>query len=120
MYKFKDLKQKHRALRDGYEDSFSIRIHRSLSWLNRSEKETKDIDAKFIFLKTLFEKNLIFSHLLNVFCVILAFISTSGIDLLFILKNILGQISDSIKIAMEGCQKFKNLFVKYVESIGKN
>ena len=50
MYKFKDLKQKHRALRDGYEDSFSIRIHRSLSWLNRSEKETKDLDAKFIFL----------------------------------------------------------------------
>lgn len=50
MYKFKDLKQKHRALRDGYEDSFSIRIHRSLSWLNRSEKEIKDLDAKFIFL----------------------------------------------------------------------
>ena len=50
MYKFKDLKQKHRALRDCYEDSFSIRIHRSLSWLNRSEKETKDLDAKFIFL----------------------------------------------------------------------
>lgn len=50
MYKFKDLKQKHRTLRDSYEDSFSIRIHRSLSWLNRSEKETKDLDAKFIFL----------------------------------------------------------------------
>ena len=50
MYKFKDLKQKHRALRASYEDSFSIRIHRSLSWLNRSEKETDDVDAKFIFL----------------------------------------------------------------------
>ena len=50
MYKFKDLKQKHRALRASYKDSFSIRIHRSLSWLNRSEKETDDVDAKFIFL----------------------------------------------------------------------
>ena len=50
MYKFKDLKQKHRALRASYEVSFSIRIHRSLSWLNRSEKETEDVDAKFIFL----------------------------------------------------------------------
>jgi hypothetical protein len=50
MYRFKDLKQKHRALRASYEDSFSIRIHRSLSWLNRSEKETDDVDAKFIFL----------------------------------------------------------------------
>ena len=50
MYRFKDLKQKHRALRASYEDSFSIRIHRSLSWLNRSEKETEDVDAKFIFL----------------------------------------------------------------------
>ena len=40
----------HRGLRDTYEESFSIRIHRSLSWLNRAEQEDKDIDAKFIFI----------------------------------------------------------------------
>jgi len=47
---FKELKKMHRGLRDTYEESFSIRIHRSLSWLNRAEQEDKDIDAKFIFI----------------------------------------------------------------------
>ena len=80
----------------------------------------KDYTISSIGIKSQLENDLIFIHLLNVFSVILAFINTSGIDLLLIPKNILGQISDSIKIAIEGFQKFKNLFVKYVESIGKN
>ena len=41
----------HRELRDDcFEEEFSIRIHRSLSWLNRAEKENEDSDSKFIFL----------------------------------------------------------------------
>lgn len=40
----------HRELRSTYEESFSIRIHRSLSWLKRAEQEDTDIDAKFIFI----------------------------------------------------------------------
>ena len=50
MKNFDQLKKMHRELRDAYEESFSIRIHRSLSWLKRSEQEDKDIDAKFIFI----------------------------------------------------------------------
>ena len=50
MKNFNQLKKMHRELRDAYEESFSIRIHRSLSWLNRAEQEDKDIDAKFIFI----------------------------------------------------------------------
>jgi hypothetical protein len=46
---FKELKKMHRELRSTYEESFSIRIHRSLSWLKRAEKETGDSDARFIF-----------------------------------------------------------------------
>ena len=48
---FKQLKKMHRELRDDcFEKEFNIRIHRSLSWLNRAEQEDKDMDAKFIFL----------------------------------------------------------------------
>ena len=50
MKNFDQLKKMHRELRDAYEESFSIRIHRSLSWLKRSEQEDKDIDVKFIFI----------------------------------------------------------------------
>jgi len=50
MKNFNQLKKMHRELRDAYEESFSIRIHRSLSWLKRSEQEDKDMDAKFIFI----------------------------------------------------------------------
>jgi len=44
------LKARHRALRDGFEQSLSLRVHRALSWLERAEKETADPDAQFIFL----------------------------------------------------------------------
>ena len=49
MKSFSELKRIHRALRDSFDENFSIRMHRSLSWLNKSEMET-DPDAKFIFL----------------------------------------------------------------------
>ena len=47
---FKTLKEKHRALRDNFPEGLSVRIHRSLSWLERAEKEKEDFDAQFIFL----------------------------------------------------------------------
>jgi len=50
MENFNNLKIMHRELRSTYEESFSIRIHRSLSWLKRAEQEDTDIDAKFIFI----------------------------------------------------------------------
>ena len=43
--------------KDGFAEDFAIRIHRSLSWLKRSETETNDIDAKFIFLWISFNAN---------------------------------------------------------------
>jgi len=44
------LKAKHRALRDGFPNNLSLRIHRALSWLDRAEAESNDQDAAFIFL----------------------------------------------------------------------
>jgi hypothetical protein len=49
MKNFNQLKEMHRELRSNHEESFRIRIHRALSWLNRAEKEDDDSDAKFIF-----------------------------------------------------------------------
>jgi hypothetical protein len=46
---FAALKAKHRAVRDGFEQSLSLRVHRALSWLDRAERETADDDAAFIF-----------------------------------------------------------------------
>ena len=47
---YASLKERHRALRDGFDPSLSLRIHRALSWLQRAEQETDDPDARFIFL----------------------------------------------------------------------
>ena len=47
---YETLKARHRELRDGFEQSLSLRVHRALSWLQRAEKETADPDAQFIFL----------------------------------------------------------------------
>ncbi len=44
------LKDKQRQLREGFETNFGIRVHRSISWLLRSEREKNDPDARFIFL----------------------------------------------------------------------
>tara|TARA_B110000503_G_scaffold139953_1_gene229577 strand:- start:3815 stop:4477 length:663 start_codon:yes stop_codon:yes gene_type:complete len=46
---YSKLKEIHRAKRENYTDEFSIRIHRSLSWINRAEKKDEDLDARFIF-----------------------------------------------------------------------
>jgi len=44
------LKEKQRALRDGFPESLTLRVHRALSWLGRAEAEAGDLDARFILL----------------------------------------------------------------------
>ena len=46
----KTLKEQHRLVRDSQPESLRIRIHRAISWLARAEQETKDLDARYIFL----------------------------------------------------------------------
>lgn len=43
------LKKRHREERDGYHSNLSLRVHRSLSWLQRAE-QLDDPDSRFIFL----------------------------------------------------------------------
>ncbi|MFM8472719.1 MAG: hypothetical protein ACKOBV_04235 [Candidatus Kapaibacterium sp.] len=43
------LKERHRAERDTWPTTVSLRIHRALSWLQRAEQEAGDPDAAFIF-----------------------------------------------------------------------
>lgn len=47
---FDELKTKQRALRDGFPQSHSLRVHRAISWIKRAEMEAGDPDAQFIFL----------------------------------------------------------------------
>ncbi len=44
------LKQKQRALRQGFPDGLALRVHRALSWLDKAERSTDDLDSQFIFL----------------------------------------------------------------------
>lgn len=46
----RELKDKHRQVRDGQPEALRIRIHRAISWLTRAEAEGDDLDARFIFL----------------------------------------------------------------------
>jgi hypothetical protein len=46
--KFQILKDKQRALRDGFPENLGLRVHRALSWLQRAE-QAEDNDAAFIF-----------------------------------------------------------------------
>ena len=46
---YTDLKSRHRAERDTWPNNLSLRVHRSLSWLHRSEL-CDDADGRFIFL----------------------------------------------------------------------
>lgn len=46
---FERLKAKQRALRDGFPINLGLRVHRSISWLNRAEMVEDDHDAGFIF-----------------------------------------------------------------------
>ena len=43
------LKSKQRTIQDGFDENLGLRIHRSLSWLQRAEKAKSDPDAQFIF-----------------------------------------------------------------------
>lgn len=42
------LKERHRALRAGFPNDLSLRVHRSLSWLQRAEHADDDNDIAFI------------------------------------------------------------------------
>lgn len=44
------LKVKYKQAEDRYAKSVQLRLHRSISWLRRSEKEVANVDAQFIFL----------------------------------------------------------------------
>ena len=46
---FDALKTRHRYVRDKLPDSLDLRVHRSLSWLDRSER-CEDEDGRFVFL----------------------------------------------------------------------
>jgi hypothetical protein len=47
---FAALKARQRAIRDGFPQPFGLRIHRTLSWLGRAEREGDDPAAMFLFL----------------------------------------------------------------------
>ena len=57
MHDYSSLKRQHRELRVGFDEAFSIRMHRALSWLDRAEKEIDDPDAGFIFYWVSFNAN---------------------------------------------------------------
>ena len=44
------LKDKQRKLRDNFPEGLALRVHRALSWLNKSEQCHDDLDCQFIFL----------------------------------------------------------------------
>lgn len=47
---FATLKAKQREIRDGFSENLALRVHRSLSWLKKSEQCGEDQDSQFIFL----------------------------------------------------------------------
>lgn len=47
---FESLKTKQRQIRDTFPDALGLRVHRALSWLNKSEQCSDDLDGQFIFL----------------------------------------------------------------------
>ncbi len=47
---FEILKDKQRSIRDRFPEALGLRVHRSISWLGRAEKETSDSDVRFILL----------------------------------------------------------------------
>lgn len=44
------LKERHRRIRDGMPEALNLRIHRSLSWLQRAAQCSDDADGRFVFL----------------------------------------------------------------------
>lgn len=49
-YGFEALKERQRAIREGFPSAFGLRIHRTISWIGRAEEAGEDDDAAFIFL----------------------------------------------------------------------
>ncbi|MDO6639751.1 HEPN domain-containing protein [Shewanella sp. 5_MG-2023] len=47
---FDSLKKKQREIRQGFPEGLALRVHRSLSWLAKSEQCHDDKDSQFIFL----------------------------------------------------------------------
>ena len=47
MQSFEALKERHRAVRENLPENLSLRIHRSLSWMQCAEQQDND-DAKFL------------------------------------------------------------------------
>ncbi len=45
----KELKEKQRKLRDNFPEGLALRVHRALSWLDKSEQCNQDLDCQFIF-----------------------------------------------------------------------
>ena len=50
VYSHKALKDKQSTLRDGFPPHLGLRVHRSLSWLQRPENTAGDHDSQFLFL----------------------------------------------------------------------
>ena len=49
MYQYSELKERHREIRDSLPTNLSLRVHRSLSWLQCAEQQENE-DARFVFL----------------------------------------------------------------------
>lgn len=49
-YSHAHLKEKQRAVRNGFSEHLGLRVHRALSWLGRAEPEMDDPDVRFILL----------------------------------------------------------------------
>lgn len=47
---YASLKARQREIRNAFPDAFGLRIHRSISWLGRAERERDDLDVKFVLL----------------------------------------------------------------------
>lgn len=47
---FSALKEKQRAIREGFPETMGLRVHRAISWIGRAESCGEDDDARFIFL----------------------------------------------------------------------
>lgn len=50
IFSFSSLKTYQRTHREDFPEGLGLRTHRALSWLQRTEDEDDDLDAKFIFL----------------------------------------------------------------------
>ena len=50
MYRYQLLKQRHRQQREQFNQNLNLRVHRALSWLDKAEQSSPDLDAQYIFL----------------------------------------------------------------------